>query len=84
MTPRTITTMARRRSSDHPRPQGFSALENGWHGPSLQEQVVHRGQALIAKGQIEKAKGIAIALAILRSSSSRSQWELLNGEGVDG
>lgn len=57
------------------REEGFSALENGWVGPSAQERIRLKGKALIAKGDIDKAKGMAIALGILRGTGSRAEWE---------
>ena len=67
-------------------PQGFSAVENGLVGPSLHDQIMRKGRALCARnkeGDMDKAKGMAMALAILRTEKASVVWGRMTGRRVD-
>ena len=46
----------------------------------MHDQIMRKGRALCAKGDMDKAKGMAMALAILRTESAREVWGRMTNE----
>ena len=69
-----------------------SALENGWVGPPMHELMREKGREFLREAQRiedeegderkvaalkERAKGIALGLAVLRGTKAKDEWRMM-------